>query len=148
MRVAFGCDPNASRLKAVLLTHAVSLGHEVVDLGSTDPIYANTAVRVAETVVAGGADRGVVLCGTGIGMSVSANKVTGAYCALVTDTYQAQRAQLSNNANMIAIGAQVTGEELAKCLLGEYLAHSFDPQSRSFAKVQSIANYERTRPIL
>lgn len=105
MKLAFGCDPNATELKAALISRAESLGHEVTDFGSDDPIYANVAAEVAKAVAAGTYDRGVVVCGTGIGVSVAANKVKGAYCTLLADPYSAQRATLSNNANMIAMGA-------------------------------------------
>lgn len=142
MLIAFGCDPNASGLKAQLIETARSLGHQVVDLGSDDPIYPHTAVRVAEEVASGRADRGVVLCGTGIGVSIAANKVPGAYCALLSDAYQAERAQLSNNANVIAMGAQVVGPELAKVLLKEYLSNTYDPASRSAEKIAAIHEYE------
>jgi len=145
MRLGFGSDPNAAALKEALIAYATSLGHEAVDLGSDDPLYAHTAVDVAHRVVSGEVDRGVVLCGTGIGVSISANKIDGAYCALVTDAYQAERAQLSNNANMIAIGAQVTGVEVAKRLLHDYLAAQFDPASRSAPKVAAIREYESGR---
>lgn len=101
MKLAFGCDPNATELKAVLIEEATKLGHEVVDYPSEDPIYANVAIAVATDVAAGKADRGILVCGTGIGVSIAANKVPGAYCACVADVYQAQRASLSNNANQI-----------------------------------------------
>jgi ribose 5-phosphate isomerase B len=142
MNIGFGCDPNATELKEALMAKARELGHEVQDFGSDDPIYPHTAIKVAEAVAAGRVDRGVVLCGTGIGVSIAANKVDGAYCALISDVYQAQRATLSNNANMIAMGAQVIGVEVAKCLLSEYLAHSYDPVSRSAPKVAAIYEYE------
>lgn len=142
MLIGFGCDPNAHELRAVLMAHAAALGHEVVDFGSDDPIYAHTAIGVAKAVVEGVVDRGVLLCGTGIGVSIAANKVAGAYCALVADIYQARRAQLSNRANLIAIGAQVTGPEVAKCLLEEYLSQSFDPLSRSAEKIAAIVQFE------
>lgn len=142
MKLAFGCDPNAAELKKALMDKASSLGHEVVDYGSDDPIYANVAFTVGADVAAGKVDRGVVICGTGIGISIAANKVPGAYCALVSDIYQAQRATLSNNANMIAMGSQVIGVEVAKLLLEEYLANSFDPNSRSGVKVARICDYE------
>jgi ribose 5-phosphate isomerase B len=145
MIIGFGSDPNATDLKLVLMAHARELGHDVHDFGSDDPIYPHTAITVAQEVAAGRVDRGVVLCGTGIGVSIAANKVPGAYCALLADVYQAQRAQLSNNANMIALGAQVVGVEVAKCLLAEYLSHSFDPQSRSGPKVAAISEYESTQ---
>jgi ribose 5-phosphate isomerase B len=143
MKVAIGCDPNAADFKKVLIPYIESLGHECIDYGSDDPIYANTAIDVATNVAAGNCDRGVLICGTGIGVCISANKVKGAYAALVTDIYQAQRAQLSNNANIITLGAQVTGIELAKCFVKEYLGLSFDPNSRSKAKVDRIISYEK-----
>lgn len=143
MKIAFGGDPNAAELKSVLVEEAKRLGHEVVEFPSDDPIYANVAVAVAKHVVEGGADRGVLVCGTGIGVSIAANKVSGAYCACVTDVYQAQRATLSNNANLISMGAQVVGPETAKVLLQEYLKHSFDPLSRSKDKVARICEFER-----
>ncbi|MDR1512708.1 MAG: RpiB/LacA/LacB family sugar-phosphate isomerase, partial [Propionibacteriaceae bacterium] len=127
MRIAMGCDPNATGLKDILADLARSLGHDVTEFPSDDPIYANTAIAVATAVARGEFDRGVLCCGTGIGVSIAANKVPGAYCALLTDVYQAQRAQLSNNANIVAFGSQVTGVELAKALLKEYLANTYDP---------------------
>ncbi|WP_288816227.1 RpiB/LacA/LacB family sugar-phosphate isomerase [uncultured Varibaculum sp.] len=142
MKLAFGCDPNATDLKQALMAKAKDLGHEVKDFGSDDPIYANVAVAVAEAVAAGKYDRGVVVCGTGIGVSIAANKVKGAYCACIADVYQAQRATLSNNANMIAIGSQVVGIKSAEVFLEEYLKNDFDPNSRSKDKVARICEYE------
>ncbi|MCI1935988.1 MAG: RpiB/LacA/LacB family sugar-phosphate isomerase [Bifidobacteriaceae bacterium] len=142
MKVAFGCDPNATQLKKVLMDEAKSMGHEVVDFPSADPIYANVAIKVAKSVAAGEEDRGILLCGTGIGVSIAANKVEGAYCACVADIYQAQRATLSNNANLLSMGAQVLGPETAKDLLHAYLENNFDPTSRSAPKVARIVEYE------
>ncbi|MCI1979366.1 MAG: RpiB/LacA/LacB family sugar-phosphate isomerase [Bifidobacteriaceae bacterium] len=142
MKIAFGCDPNASELKKTLMEEARRLGHDVVDFPSQDPIYANVAIEVAKAVVAGEAERGVLLCGTGIGVSIAANKVPGAYCACVADIYQAQRAVLSNNANLISMGAQVLGPETAKDLLRAYLENDFDPTSRSAPKVARIKELE------
>ncbi|WP_071129361.1 RpiB/LacA/LacB family sugar-phosphate isomerase [Varibaculum massiliense] len=142
MKLAFGCDPNATDLKQALMAKAKDLGHEVKDFGSDDPIYANVAVAVAEAVAAGKYDRGVVVCGTGIGVSIAANKVKGAYCACIADVYQAQRATLSNNANIIAIGSQVVGIKSAEVFLEEYLKNDFDPNSRSKDKVARICEYE------
>lgn len=142
MKIAIGCDPNAMLMKDQLKEYIETLGHECKDFGSDDPIYANTAIRLAEAVAAGQCDRGVLICGTGIGVSIAANKVRGAYAALVNNVYQAQRAELSNNANIITLGAQVTGIELAKCLVRAYLERSFDQQSRSMPKIQRIYDYE------
>ena len=143
MKIAIGCDPNAAELKNTLIAFIKEKGHEVVDYGSDDPIYANMAFSVAEDIVNGKCNRGILVCGTGIGVSIAANKVKGAYAACVSNVYQAQRAALSNNANIITLGSQVTGSELAKCLVDAYLSHTFDAASRSAPKVKRIADYER-----
>lgn len=142
MKIAFGCDPNATEFKQHLMAYAVTLGHECVDYGSDDEIYANVAFAVAKDVAAGIHDRGVLLCGTGIGVAIAANKVKGAYAATISNVYQAQRAQLSNNANIITMGAQVIGLELAKCLLATYLSQTYDPNSRSGPKCARICAFE------
>lgn len=145
MKIAFGCDPNATEFKKTLMQYTAELGHEVFDLGSDDPIYANVAFQCAEAVVNKEYDRGILLCGTGIGVSIAANKVPGAYAACVHDVYQAQRAQLSNNANIITMGSQVVGVELAKCMIKEYLSVTYDPNSRSKDKVARITEYENSK---
>ena len=86
MRIAIGSDPNAESAKIELIKHIEKGGYgEVVDFGSPDPIYANTAIQVAESVAKGEYDKGILICGTGIGVSIAANKVQGAYAALVSD---------------------------------------------------------------
>jgi ribose 5-phosphate isomerase B len=142
MKLAFGCDPNAAELKQHLLEFAKSLGHEVTDYGSEDPIYANVAIDVATDVAAGKHDRGVLVCGTGIGVMIAANKVPGAYAANIHDVYQAERAQLSNNANIVTFGQQVIGPVLAQELLRKYLSVTYDPNSRSGPKVNRVCEYE------
>lgn len=143
MKIAIGCDPNATPLKKEIIEELEALGHTIQDFGADDPIYANVVIDVAEAVVQGDYDRGVVLCGTGIGASIAANKVPGAYCALVTDAYQAERAALSNNANMIAMGQQVTGSKVARLMAKTYIENTpnFDPNGRSGPKVQRIYDY-------
>ena len=142
MKIVFGCDPNAQEFKEHLMAYVKELGHEVEDYGSEDPIYANTAIKVAEAVAAKKFDRGIIVCGTGIGVSIAANKVKGAYAACIHDVYQAQRAALSNNANIITMGSQVIGTKLAECMVKEYLSCTFDPNGRSKDKVQRIVDYE------
>ena len=97
---------------------------------------------MGEAVAAKEYDRGILICGTGIGVCIAANKVKGVYAALLNNVYQTERAQLSNNANVITLGAQVTGIELGKCLVREYLANTYDSASRSGPKVQAIVEYE------
>ena len=141
MKIAIGCDPNASDLKREVIDELTTLGHEVDDMGSDDPVYANVVIKVGEAVAAGEYDRGVVMCGTGIGASIAANKVPGVYCALLTDAYQAERATLSNNANVIAMGAQVTGVKVARLLARTYMANAYVPGGRSEPKVRRITEY-------
>ncbi len=145
MKIIFGCDPNAKSLKDDLIKLCESLRHETVDMGSDDPIYANTAITVAEEVAAGRADRGVLVCGTGLGMSIAANKVKGAYAALLTDVYSAQRAVLSNNCNIACLGAFTLGEKLAEELLKTWLSCTFDPNSSSAPKVARYQAYDKDR---
>ncbi|NLC25418.1 MAG: RpiB/LacA/LacB family sugar-phosphate isomerase, partial [Fastidiosipila sp.] len=83
MKIAIGCDPNAAELKKIIIELVEDLGHEVTDMGSDDPIYANVAAETARRVASKEFDRGIVICGTGIGVSIAANKVKGAYCALL-----------------------------------------------------------------
>ena len=92
-------------------------------------------------------DRGIIFCGTGIGVSIAANKVKGAYAACISDIYQAQRAELSNNANIITLGAQVVGIESAKVMIKEYLERQFDWKSRSVPKVNAITEYEKEHSV-
>lgn len=144
MKLAIGSDPNATAFKKELIPYVESLGHTVTDFGSDDPIYANTAIRVAEAVAKKEYDRGILICGTGIGVAIAANKVKGAYAAVVNNVYQAQRAELSNHANIITMGAQVTGLEVAKMMVNEYLSCTFDPASRSKPKIDRLVEYEKS----
>ncbi|MBW2123346.1 MAG: RpiB/LacA/LacB family sugar-phosphate isomerase, partial [Deltaproteobacteria bacterium] len=88
--IAIGCDPNAAELKEVIKKHLNDLGYEWEDYGSEDPIYANVAIRVAEAVASGKHDRAILICGTGIGMCIAANKVPGAYAALCANAYSTE----------------------------------------------------------
>ena len=142
MTVAIGCDPNATELKQVVIDKLQALGHQVKDYGSEDPIYPNVAIEVAQRVAAGEHERGLLLCGTGIGVSIAANKVPGAYAALCSDAYSAERARASNNANIMCLGAQVTGYKLAEVMVETWMKAEFDPAGRSGPKVQRICDYE------
>jgi ribose 5-phosphate isomerase B len=141
--VAIGADPNATELKETIKKHLKELGYEYEDYGSDDPIYANVAFRVAEAVAKGTHDRGILLCGTGIGMSIAANKVPGAYAALCQDPYSTERSRKSNNANIMTMGAQVVGPELAKTLVSIWMKSEYTPGGRSEPKVQRIYEYAK-----
>jgi len=145
MTIAIGCDPNASDLMQTIQKHLRDLGHDVTDYGSEDPIYANTAIRVAEAVAARRHDRGILFCGTGIGVSIAANKVPGAYAALVSDPYSAERARKSNNANVMCMGAFTVGVEVAKMLVSIWLSSDYTPGGPSDPKIKRISEYETER---
>ena len=140
-KIAIGCDPNAADLKEIIKAHLSQLGYEWEDYGSDDPIYANVAIKVAEAVAGGKHERGILLCGTGIGMSIAANKVPGAYAALCADPYSTERSRKSNNANIMTLGSQVTGPELAKSLVAIWMAFEYTPGGRSEPKIQRIWDY-------
>jgi ribose 5-phosphate isomerase B len=142
-KVAIGCDPNAAEHKEAIKKHLTDLGYEWEDYGSDDPIYANVAIKVAEAVASGKHDRGILVCGTGIGMSIAANKVPGAYASLCSDAYSAERSRKSNNANILTFGAQVVGVELAKTLVTIWMNSEYTPEGRSEPKIQRIYEYAR-----
>ena len=142
-KIAIGCDPNAAGLKEAIIKHLAELGFECEDYGSDDPIYANVAISVAEAVAAGKHDRGILMCGTGIGVSIAANKVPGAYAALCSDAYSTERSIKSNNVNIMTLGEQVTGVELAKSLVTIWMNSEYMPGGRSEPKIQRICDYAR-----
>ena len=144
-KVAIGCDPNAAGLKRVIEGHLKESGYDCEDYGSDDTVYANVAIRVAEAVSRGDHDRGILICGTGIGMAIAANKVRGAYAALCSDAYSAERARKSNNANIMTLGSQVVGAELAKTLVSIWMSSEYTPGGRSEPKVRRIVEYDRSR---
>ena len=146
MRIAIGSDPNAAEEKYRLVEFIKNnkLG-EIVDFGSDDVIYANVAIEVAEQVADKKFDRGILLCGTGLGMSIAANKVKGAYAALISDIYSAKRAVLSNNANIACMGAFTTGEKLREELIYAFLTNKFDEKSASNVKVNAFVSYDIKR---
>ncbi len=139
--IALGSDPNASELKKIIKKHLTEKGYEWEDYGSDDPIYANVAFEVAEAVVSGKHDRGILMCGTGIGMCIAANKVPGINAALCADPYSAERSIKSNNSNIMTLGSQVIGTELAKYLVNSWLESEYIPGGRSENKIQRIENY-------
>ena len=121
---------------------------EVIDVGvhATDGAatpYPNVAHRAAELVAGGAVDRAVLICGTGIGMAISANKVAGIRATTAHDSYSCERSVLSNDCQVLTLGQRVIGAELARRLAREWLGYVFDPTSPSREKVQLIENYER-----
>nr|WP_321986033.1 RpiB/LacA/LacB family sugar-phosphate isomerase [uncultured Lichenicoccus sp.] len=144
MRIVLGGDSAGEPLIQVIKAHLTQQGvHEVVDLSQPEvqdeqEYYAEMTDRVAQRILDGGFDRGILACGTGIGVSISANKIPGIRAALTHDTYSAERAALSNDAHIITMGARVIGPELAKAIVDTFLAKQFDPKSKSAGNVEAI----------
>ena len=144
MAIAIGCDEAAFELKQILKQALHERGLETEDFGTHDTkpvLYPDIAFAAAQSIVDGRNDRAVLLCGTGIGMAISANKVPGIRAAQCHDTYSAERARKSNDAQVITIGARVVGPELAKTILHAWLDSEFEPD-RSGAKVARIREFE------
>lgn len=146
MKIAIGCDPNAqeAKLDIIKFIEAKNYG-EVTDFGSNDPIYANTAIKVAEAVASKAYDRGILICGTGIGVSIAANKVKGVYAALLSDVYSAQRARLSNDANIACMGAFTSGGKVRELMVEAFLTSEFVPGCSSEPKVEAFVKYDMER---
>ncbi|WP_300530776.1 RpiB/LacA/LacB family sugar-phosphate isomerase [uncultured Mameliella sp.] len=141
MKIAVAGDSAGEALAKVLADHLKDT-HEVSEISRTsegpDPFYANLADRVCSAVMAGDYDRAILICGTGIGVAMSANKIPGIRAAQCHDTYSAGKASTSNNAQIITMGARVIGAELAKDIADAFLSTSFDPDGRSAGNVNAI----------
>jgi ribose 5-phosphate isomerase B len=143
--IAIGSDEAGFYLKGKLTEYLKEMRVEVTDYGVHDikPIlYPDIAVKVAQAVADGKHERGILICGTGIGMAITANKVPGIRAAVCHDVYSAERARKSNNAQIMTIGARVIGEELAKLLVDTWLKSEFQGGG-STAKVARISEYEQ-----
>lgn len=141
-RVAIASDHAGYLLKEDLRRYLIDKGFDVTNFGAhseTSVDYPDYAGAAARAVQSGDADFGLLVCGTGIGMSIAANKFTGVRCALCSDTYSARLARAHNNANMIALGSRVTGSGLARDILDAYLGASFEERhQRRIDKVTLI----------
>ena len=138
MKIALGADSAGKPLLDVIEAHLkAKAGHEVSNL-SQSGFYADLSANLAHKVKDGEFDRGILICGTGIGVCISADEVPGNRAALTHDTYSAERAAKANNAQIITMGARVIGPELAKAIMDTCLASEFDPQGASAANVAAI----------
>ena len=146
MKVAFGCDHAAINLKNVLMEHLKERGYECVDYGAQDPNvkvdYPISGLKVAEAIVSGEVDKGVLICGTGIGISLAANKVPGIRAAVCSEPYSAKLTVQHNNANIIAMGARVVGNELAKMIVDAFFDAEFEG-GRHENRVNMITDIEK-----
>lgn len=145
MKIAIGCDKLGVDLKNKLISKFSELGHEFTDFGvgpDEDIDYPNIGQAVAEAVAQKKFDRGILICGTGIGMCITANKIKGAYAAVCHDLYSTQRSILSNNANIMCMGALVIGPATAEALTEVWLGLTFK-DGRSTPKIQKIYEIEQ-----
>lgn len=144
MKIALGCDEAAWQMKDAIKQMLTEQGHELLDYGTHNGapvLYPDVGVAVAEGVARGEAERGLLFCGTGIGMAISANKVPGIRAAQAHDTYSAERASKSNDAQIITVGARVVGIELAKAIVQAFLSSRFEP--RSLPKIEALSAHEQ-----
>lgn len=145
MKIIIGCDEAAYNLKMILIEHLKEKGYEVDDFGAEKGevvLYPDIAYKVADEIAKGNYERGVLLCGTGIGMSICANKVNGVRAAVCHDPFSAERSRKSNDAQIICMGERVVGVELAKYLLDIWLNCDF-AGGGSTPKVERIMELEK-----
>lgn len=146
MKIVIGCDEAAYEFKEVMKKHLEGLGITCLDVGvyNADPVlYPDIAVAACERIQSGEATRGILICGTGIGMSITANKCKGIRAAVCHDVYSAERARKSNDAQVMCLGARIVGVDLAKMLVNTWLSSEF-AGGDSLSKVERITYYENT----
>lgn len=147
LKISIGSDDAGFALKEVVKHHLEGLGIEVVDYGcnSSDPVdYPDVANALAQDIAAHKAERGILICGTGIGMAITANKVPGVRAAQAHDTYSAERARKSNDAQIVTLGGRVVGPELAKQIVDAWLRSEFEG-GNSTRKVEKIKQLDESR---
>lgn len=146
MKILIGSDHIGFPLKANIKQYLEEQGHEVIDLGCPDENnaidYPDVAENLAVRIAKGESDRGILVCGTGIGMAIAANKVPGVRAACCHDPYSAERARKSNNAQVLTMGAQIVAPTLARLLLDHWLASEYSG-GRSAPKVIKIDELDK-----
>ena len=146
MKIAIGCDHGALNLKNKMVSHLEAKGFEVKDFGtytSASCDYPEFAAAAARAVANGECDKGIVLCTTGIGVSISANKIDGIRCALLSDPWSAKMTRLHNDTNMMALGAGVVGENLALEIADVWLGTEFSGDERHQRRINKVMALEK-----
>lgn len=147
MRIGIGNDHVAIELKNTIKEHLEQQGYEVVDFGTNSPErfdYPISGYKVGKAVASGDVDLGVLICGTGVGISLAANKVQGIRACVCSDPYSAKLSREHNNTNIIAFGARVVGQELAKMIVDEWLSATFEG-GRHQRRIDMLAEIEETQ---
>ena len=145
MRIAVACDHAGFPLKQEVIRVIVANGHEAIDLGtnSTDPVdYPDFAVKLAHTILDGQAERGVLICGSGVGASIAANKIDGIYAGLCHDTYSAGQGVEHDNINVLCLGARIIGPALVPGLVGAFLQNHFSTEERHRRRFEKVRRLE------
>ncbi|MGB9147529.1 MAG: ribose 5-phosphate isomerase B [Acidobacteriaceae bacterium] len=145
--IAIGSDHAAFEFKEAIKAYLVARGYEVKDFGAcgTERVdYCDFGFRVGEAVAAGECEKGIVCCGTGVGISISANKVKGIRAVVCSEPYSAKLSREHNDTNILALGARVVGIELAKMIVDVWLSASFEG-GRHADRIRKIADYENAR---
>jgi ribose 5-phosphate isomerase B len=145
MRIALSNDHAGFALKPFVKTTLESLGHDVIDVGTQDdaPVdFPLMTQRVTSLVTSGGADRGILVCGTGVGAAIAANKVPGIRAAVIHDTYVARQSVEHDDVNVACVGAWVIGERIAEDVIGAYLGASFSTDPDFRRRVQQLSDME------
>lgn len=146
MKIAMACDHGAYDYKETIKEMLTSEGHEIIDCGchGTDSVdYPDLGAKCARLVADKEADKGIVMCGTGIGISIAANKVKGIRCALCTDVTMARLTREHNDANVLSMGQRTTGIETAKDIVHTFLNTPFSNGERHIARIQKISDLEK-----
>jgi ribose 5-phosphate isomerase B len=146
MKIAIGCDHGALDLKNKMVAHLEAKGYEVKDFGTYTNAscdYPEFAAAAAKAVASGECDKGIVLCTTGIGVSISANKVDGVRCALLSDVWSAKMTRLHNDTNVMALGAGVVGENLALEIADTWLSTEFSGEERHQRRIDKVMALEK-----
>ena len=146
MKISVGCDHGALTLKNKVVEHLKKNGHEVMDFGTHTAAscdYPEFAAAAAKAVASGECEKGIVLCTTGIGVSIAANKVDGIRCALLHETWSAKMTRLHNDTNMMAMGAGVVGENLALEIVDTWLGTEFSGDERHQRRIDKMMALEK-----
>ena len=146
MKIAIGCDHGALALKNKIVAHLEGQGHAVSDFGTHTPDscdYPEFAAAAAKAVAAGECERGIVLCTTGIGVSITANKVDGIRCALLSDVQSAKLTRLHNDTNMMALGACIVKDSLALEIVDTWLSTEFSGEERHQRRIDKVMALEK-----
>ena len=144
MKIAIGCDHAAYSFKEEIKNYLAEKGHEVVDKGCYSPEradYPDHGIAVGEAVANGECERGVVICGSGIGISIAANKVAGVRCALCSEPLSARLSRNHNDANVLAMGARLIGLEMGKAIVDAWFEAEFEG-GRHIGRIEKISTYE------